>query len=307
MNPVIREERLKIPTLRGGQLFLRKLSQSKAQAGVLLLHGLGGHGDLFLKEGHGLANYLCEMGFTCYIPDMIGHGQSWPHRSRHLEHSLHDVITEDLPRLFNDMQQSLGNLPIFLVGQGFGSVLLLSALAKNPDMQAKVSGLIHFNARRLSPHRSGLAYALSRFYWKRCLPLVAKLKGETPVQWGKLGIEPESAHWYQQALDWSDNAWVDPVDQFNYGSALRSLTLPPSLYFASRSKRYWTHTNDVREFMRELGTHNARLLVLAKGDGNLRNYDTQSIVQHDDAWVDHFPVVLDWLQERVRVVRDTSV
>lgn len=303
MNPTIREERLKVATVHGGQIFLRHLQQKDTHAAVLMLHGLGLNGDAFIKEGHGLANYLSEMGFSCYVPDLVGHGHSWPHISRHLEHSVHDVIVNDVPRIVEEISRELNGRPLFLVGQGFGSIMLLSAFARSEEMQELVQGFIHFNGRRCVTI-SGVSHnAGSRTLWRSLMPFIGKLRGDVPLNWTRQGSQPELISWYQTYLNWSEGEWLDEQDQFNYGSALRELSLPPSLYFATRSQSYMNHIADVREFMRELGTHNGRMLILAKGDGNLRNYHTQSMLQHDDAWVDHFPVVLDWLNERIRQLR----
>jgi hypothetical protein len=300
MNPTIREERLKVATVHGGQIFLRHLEQQETRASVLMLHGLGCSGDAFIKEGHGLANYLSEMGFSCYVPDMIGHGHSWPHLSRHLEHTVHDIIDADIPRIVDEIERNLNGKPLFLVGQGFGSVLLLAAYARNEKLQQLTQGFIHFNARR-STTISGVSHsAVSRAFWRKLMPLLGALRGDVPLQWTPQSSQPEHLAWYNTCLNWCEGDWKDEVDEFNYAAALRDLSLPPSLYFATRSHGYHAHTADVREFMRELGTHNGRMLILAKGDGNLRNYNSQTMLQHDDAWVDHFPVVLDWLNERIR-------
>ncbi|MFC3702181.1 alpha/beta hydrolase [Reinekea marina] len=301
MTPTIREERLKIPTVHGGQLFLRCIEQQESsRAVVLMLHGLGSSGDVFIGEGHGLANYLSELGFTCYVPDLIGHGQSWPHISRHLEHSVHDIVEEDLVRIFSQIEKTLNGRPLYVVGQGFGSVLLLSAFAKHPLIQKLTEGFVHFNARRSTTISGASHRLLSKALWRKLMNGVGAVRGDVPLHWTSQANQPEALSWYRTFLNWSEGDWVDEVDQFNYAAKIRALTLPPSLYLASRSQGYWSNTADVREFMRELGTHNARMLILAKGDGNLRNYNSLSMLQHDDAWVDHFPVILDWLNERIR-------
>lgn len=299
MSATIREERLKVATVRGGQIFLRHLKQTKTHAAILMLHGLGSNGDTFIKEGHGLANYLSEKGFSCYVPDLVAHGRSWPNLSRRLEHSVHDVITSDLPRIVEEILRELGDKPLFLIGQGFGSIQLLSAYARSELLQSQVQGFVHFNARRsvsisAEEHKAG-----SRWWWRSFMPALSVLRGDVPLHWTRHGSQPELRSWYRTFLNWSEGEWLDEQDQYDYGAALRQLTLPPSLYFATRSQSYLTHLSDVREFMRELGPHNGRLMILGKGDGNLRNYPGQSILQHDDAWVDHFPVVLDWLNERI--------
>ena len=251
MNPTIREERLKIGTTHGGQIFLRHLHQPNTHAAVLMLHGLGSSGDAFIKEGHGLANYLSEMGIDCFVPDLIGHGNSWPHISRHLEHSVNDIIQSDLLKIVEEVSRHLKGKPLFLVGQGFGSVMLLSAFARHPRVQELTQGFIHFNARR-STIISGVTHSpLSKMFWKVFMPFISKLRGDVPIHWTKEGLQPEAIGWYQTFLEWSESEWIDSVDQFNYSSALRNMSLPPSLYFATRNQKYYNHTADARTFMRE--------------------------------------------------------
>ncbi len=300
MNLTIREERLKVPTVKGGQLFLRHMERQDSTAVVLLLHDLGCDGGVFVKEGAGLANYLCEMGYACFIPDLVGHGQSWPHISRHLEHNVHDIILEDILRLVEEVERHLKGRPLFLVGHGFGSVLLLSSFSRHEKIRQLTSGFIHFNARR-STVISGVAHSyFGRLFWRKLLPLIARFRGDVPLQWFADKSQPEMISWYKTYIEWAESDWVDDVDQFNYGSQLREENIPPSLYFSAKNKGYLSSTSDVREFMRELGTHNGRLLVLAKHVGNLRNYNALTMIQHDDAWVDHFPLLLDWLNERCK-------
>ncbi|MFG1496677.1 alpha/beta fold hydrolase [Saccharospirillum sp. HFRX-1] len=301
MKQSVHEERLKVPTVGGGHLFVRQLAPEQSTAVVLMVHGLGNQGDVFLQDGHGLANYLSEMGYTCIVPDMIGQGQSWPHRSRQLNHGAGVMIREDLPRLAAEARRIANGKPVFLVGEGFGGVLLASAYARISAMRPQVAGMVHLGTRR-STRLGGVAHGgWDAFVWQRLLPLLGSLKGEVPLHWFRKSMNAESLQLFQDAKAWNDGDWHGPgSDSFDYAAAATQLDWPASLYLARRQGGYGDHLADVREFMRELGTHNGRLLVLGKRDGNLRNYGPLSMLQHDDAWVDHFPVILDWLNERLR-------
>ncbi len=126
------------------------------------------------------------------------------------------------------------------------------------------------------------------------------MKGEVPLHWLRHSLDAESLPLYRDFLRWSDGSWTSADGALDYSERANATEWPPSLYLARRNGGYIDHPSDTRAFMRELGSHNARLLLLAKGGGNLRNYSPLSMLQHDDAWVDHFPVILDWMAERVR-------
>lgn len=301
MKHGIKEYRLKVPTWQGGQLFVRQFLPEAPQALVVLLHGLGNKGDVFCHQGHGLAQFLADMGFHCLVPDLIGHGQSWPNLSRRLDHDANLIIREDLPRLMAEARRQADGLPIFLVGQGFGGVLLASSYAREPGVRPGVLGMIHLGTRRNASLGGVHHSTLSRLTTDALLPALGTLKGAVPMRWLGKGPEPEYLTLYRDYLRWSNGPWVAHDDTgFDYAAAAQHLDWPPSLYLARRNGGYTDHVADVREFMRELGTHNGRLWVLGKRDGNLRNYSAQSMLIHDDAWVDHFPVLLDWINERLR-------
>jgi len=163
--------------------------------------------------------------------------------------------------------------------------------------------MIHLGTRR-NDSLGGVRHSpLGRFISRSLLPALGVVKGAVPMRWLGQGPEPEYLALYRDFLRWSDGPWVsDDETEFDYSNAARHLDWPPSLYLARRNGGYTDHVADVREFMRELGTHNGRLWVLGKRDGNVRNYSAQSLLIHDDARVDHFPVLLDWINERLMLL-----
>lgn len=294
MKRSLREERHKVATVQGGQLFVHRIEPEQSKAVVLMVHGLGNSAQAFLGTERGVAPYLAEMGYSCLVVDLIGHGQSWPLTSRKLKHGLSTIINEDLPRLVADARRLAKGQGIFLVGQGLGGALLASAYAAHPSVRPGVVGMVHFGAGRAISQQRGPG----AFWWHRVMPLFGALLGKIPLPWFRMADEPENIALYREYLNWSKGEWVDPAaPDINYTEAANALDWPASLYFARRNGGYIDQLQDVREFIRGIGTHNARLLVLGRKEGNLRNYRFGQLTRHDDAWVDHFPVLLDWMNE----------
>ena len=103
---------------------------------------------------------------------------------------------------------------------------------------------------------------------------------------------------YRDYLQWSsDSDWNDTEDGFCYGEAIRQQQLPPSFYFAAHGDKAYGHPDDVRQFVKELGPHDGRLMVLSRHGGNLQDYSHLDMLRHRDCEQDHFPLLLDWLQE----------
>ena len=73
--------------------------------------------------------------------------------------------------------------------------------------------------------------------------------------------------------------------------------MPPSFYFASRGDAIYGHADHIRQFMMELGPHDGRLMVLDQQAGSLHDYGHDEMLHHEDCEEDHFPLLLDWLEE----------
>ncbi|MHA7878510.1 MAG: alpha/beta fold hydrolase [Saccharospirillum sp.] len=294
MKHTVREERLKVATVQGGQLFVHHLEPERPKGVVVMVHGLGSSAQAFLGTEQGLAPYLAEMGYRCLVVDLIGHGQSWPLPSRKLQHGLSTVINEDIPRLVTQARRLAKGQGMFLMGQGIGGALLASAYAVQPSVRPGVVGMVHFGTGRAIARQTGV----SAFVWHRLMPALGALRGQVPLNWLGLAQEAENPCFYRDFLNWTKTPWVDPdAPDVHFSEPARTLNWPPGLYFARKHGGYADQLSDVRAFIRTIGTHNARLLVLGRREGNLRNYRFSQLTRHEDAWVDHFPLLLDWLNE----------
>lgn len=301
MKNALHIDKVKIQTVKGGQIYLRRLEPENSKAVVLFLHGLGNNGDTFLKNDRGLANFLYEQGYACYIPDMIGHGESWPHLNQHLDHTVSDILNEDLPRIFHEVSRHLNGRPLLLVGQDFGSTLLMAAYARYPNLRNMVRGFVHFSARRTTAHSDLNRNPIKSIFWQRLLPLFARKSRVVPLNLLSDFNEPENLQWYQRWVAWSNGPWVDDGDNFDYSAAMKTLMLPSSLYIAANQSKYRCDIADARAFMMEQGRHDARLVIVGKRQGNLHQYNDRELLEHRHASKDHFPLILDWLDSCIDV------
>lgn len=284
----------------GHQLHLRHLYKDKSAPAVLMLHGLLEDGTIFYsRAGQGLAYYLVEQGYQVFIPDLRGKGRSWPSVSQLLQYRVVDIITEDLPAIFTHIQDTIAKSPSFLVGHGFGGVLLTSFLARYPEYRHSITGVVHFGARRVATHTNIYRKIFIDWIWSNLAGLLARIRGVVPGRFLHIGSEDEHPNLREDSLAWLNGSdWLDPQDDFNYGKALSTgLEYPPSLYFASQSDLGYGSPRDVRDFMREVGSHNGRLVILGKKEGNLHNYSHIGMLIHPDCADDHFPFMLEWLAE----------
>ncbi|WP_101756589.1 alpha/beta fold hydrolase [Oceanicoccus sp. KOV_DT_Chl] len=268
-------------------------------APVFMLHSTLQDGTTFFSDdGNGLACYLARQGYDVFVADLRGKGRSWPLVGATSDYGYHHAITEDIPALIEKVVSKRGKTPQIWIGHGWGSVLMCSFYARYGDRHAPVARMAHFAARRQLTNSNSSKRLLMNFMWRKLGRLLLALNGYLPARFLRMGVTNESRANYQEYLQWSDSAdWLDASDGFSYGEAIKQQQLPPSFYFAAKGDRAYGDPNDVRQFIQELGPHDGRFMVLSRAGGNLRDYNHLDMLRHKDCEQDHFPLLLDWLQQ----------
>ena len=279
---------------------------------VFMLHGEAECGRIFYGDsGQGLAGYLVSLGYEVFVADLGGRGRSLGAPGRASELTTHQIITDAIPRLLRtierhnndtdaqDTASTVSNKATIWVAHGFGGVLLSAAWARLPESQRSASRMIFFGSRRRfrSSHRWARHFAKVFTH-----PMMAKLINwhqAFPAKLLKLGSSDESPDWYRCYAKWmSENQWLDPEDNFDYGSALAAHPVPPTLHFAAKADTVFADIEDIRFFINELGTHDARILVLGDIAETKKQYNHLSMLIHPAAISDVFSSLNEWLLEQ---------
>lgn len=135
------------------QLYYTRMEpNSKSKAQIAIIHGFGEHSGryltVFFKKINFLiyflqfADYFAKRGFLVHIIDLSGFGYSGGRKCSSTLEELHQDIESLLGQCEND-------LPLFLMGQGFGAGLMLSFLLRN---NVKLAGVITTSALIESHH-----------------------------------------------------------------------------------------------------------------------------------------------------------
>lgn len=292
----IAEERLEVSVTNQQVAHLVRLCPeiSNGQA-VFMLHGLMDNASCFHNAATqtGLGYVLARRGYDVYMAELRGRHLDNKALSS-LEFGVEQAITEDLPLLIAAMNKTAQPNQQIWIGQGFGSLLLASYLARNPSHLKSILGLVHFSPFRESQPMGALKNFWVNWLHGRGVNLLAQKLGYVPAVKLKLGRSNESLDFYQQALAWLSAPWQGN-DGFDYAAAVKNLEWPPSLYFASLHRAWRGSESDARAFMFGFGDHNARLIKLGRGVGNQKNYKRSELCLHQTAEQDYYPLLLDWL------------
>lgn len=293
-----------VPLPGRGQLHIRRLADNPDGPPVLLLHGLLDDGTLFYcRDGCGLAHYLAQQGFDVYVPDFRGNGCSVIPLSRWLFCRVNDVVTRDMPAILNTLQDIRGLLPVYWFAHAWGGVLVSSFLARYPGYRTSINGLIYFGT-----HRMATRYTLNRRVGVDALlgwadDLFVRLRGYVSRRLLRLGSNNEFHGICLDSLGWLlGQPWMHFDAPIDYGKAIsEGLDYPPALYFTSRQDLGYCNPRDVKAFMVKVGAYNGRLVVLGEKEGNLHNYSHIGMLTHPDATRDHFPFMINWMQDISRL------
>jgi len=295
---LIQEQSVRVPLASGAILNLQRFAGSESGPPVLMLHGAIENGRIFYSEsGKGLAPYLAQKGFDVYVADLRGRGKSSPPISRDSHFGQTEAITEDIPAFVEAIRSIRGLTPQHWVAHSWGGVLFSSVLARFPEYVKTVSSLTYFGSKRTIRVWNIWRVLKVDLVWKWVCPLACSMFGYLPARLLRIGCDSETVRSYQQSAEWVKNdAWID-ADGFDYGTAIKKVSLPPIWYIAAANDHALGHPDDVRAFMESAGKQECRYTILSRKSGNLQDYDHINMLTHPDSLNDHFLKVLEWLRQ----------
>ncbi len=284
----------------GARLHLRRLRPqgSALRGAVLMLHGAIENGRIFYSDsGKGLGPFLARAGFEVFAADLRGRGLSTPRVGRGVDFGQTELITEDLPALSNVVRDLSDGAAQHWVAHSWGGVLAFSAIARIPELAARVTSMTCFGTKRSIAVSSWEKVLRIDLFWDRAFGLVTRAFGYLPARRLGIGGDDESRSTHAHSVCWVNpaNPWVDPVDGFDYAAAIRKVTLPRTLHLTGIADRYLGHPQDVRRFAHECGLPPDCVRVLSLAAGNRRDYDHIDILTRVEAEGDHFPMVAGWI------------
>lgn len=306
MQPeALKSESLFISLPSGQRLHLCQFARAEAQPNrhtpvIWLLHGAIENGRIFYSDsGKGLACFLARAGYTVYVSDLGGRGQSSPPISRSTPYSQTETLLKELPAIQTYLQAMHPQQPLFWLAHSWGGVLFFAHLARLGRVPAALAGVVCLGSKRQVLVKNWDRLIQIEGVWKRFAYLLTALYGYLPAKAWKLGSDSESRLSHHQSVCWvKPGTWIDPEDGFDYCAALKNLDLPPALFLTGVADTCLGHAQDVQTFMAELHHPQAEFRLVGQAQGYLHDYDHINLLTHPDAPQDHFLQIADWLQAR---------
>ena len=267
MSDVFQESYM-VPLACGAQLALRRIFCKPRMPPVFLVHSLFERSsNMGIKPG-GLIYSLVQEGFDVWLPDLRGHGRSWPPVNESYKNTkmmaIDDWVSSDLPRLLAHAEEKCGQPIQLLGGHGYGAQLMLQSLMESgrlPD----VKGLLFLASSRTFdlakagelPEPREKISALKQLSANVLQTKMAVQKFHKGYFSGRnlaLGNSLEYIPAWQKALLWAENK-----------NALSQIEkMPDSLYIAIEGARLWGAPSAVSQMMQEFPPHDGCQVTLTR-------------------------------------------
>jgi oxygen-independent coproporphyrinogen-3 oxidase len=251
---------------------------------LLLTHGTFSNANVCTR----LAAYLAEHGFDCWILELRGHGRSLAGPAAP---DFEWFAEYDVPAALDAVRATTRRSDVLMLGHSGGGLVFLMHLARHPEVSVHVRGLV-----TLAAQATGAGATWSGRTKISLFALGTRVLGYTPGPLLGLGPQNEFGPVIGQWCGWNwRGRWVGR-DGFDYGAALRSLTVP-ALCLAGAGDRFIAPVAGCRELFEALGSSDKRFLECGLAHGFAEDYTHARIIASRAARQEIWPLVLDWLTQ----------
>lgn len=288
-----------IPLSNGDKVHLRQIFTDPTGPVVFFMHGAVENGRIFYTHSNkGLAPFLANAGFNCFVADLRGRGQSEPKISKHSYTGQRDSIVEEIPAMLDFIKATTNQKLTYFCAHSWGGVLLNSVLARFPHYCDEVKASVYFASKRTIYNRHPSKFLQANLVWYGLSPILISLFGYLPAKRFGFGSDDETRLSHKEGVQWvRRNPWVCPFDGFDYGNTLNNLNLPPTLHIAAVNDKALAQRIDIEAFMRESGNGKQEIKMYGKKYHHKIDYDHINILTAPEAVNETFKDTLEWFKQ----------
>jgi len=278
------EERLiKLKTGAESYIALWKITSSKSLShkNVLMAHGTFSN----RKVLRGIAEYLAENKYTCWIFEWRNHGHSSPTSENF---NFEAIAKKEFFLVFNYLFEECQIEQIDCVTHSGGGICLTMMLINEPHYKSKIKSISMFGCQAFGA-------ATSNYNYLKLLgaKLVSKLIGSIPAtKFG--GEESESYFFMKQWLDWNINKNFKGEEGFDYRDKMPTIRIP-ILSICGAGDNFIAPPSGCESFLSSFENENNQMLYCSKENGYSEDYNHSRLLHSRNSAREIYPSVLKWL------------
>ncbi|MEM5564646.1 alpha/beta fold hydrolase [Psychroserpens sp. AS72] len=234
----------------------------------------------------GIASYLTEKGFTCWIMEWRNHGKSSKTKQKF---NFETIAKFDLKSTFDFLFKIQNIKNIDCLTHSGGGIILTMFLINNPNYIEKINSITFFGVQAF-----GAGAKLSNRIKILASKYVTALLGKVPSKTADSTEHSESYHTMKQWFDWNLKKNFIGEHGFDYLKKMNQIKIP-ILSICAKGDRFIAPKEGCEQFLNAFENEKNILLFCSKENGNLENYNHSRILKSKNSRKEIWPIVKDWM------------
>lgn len=280
------EELIKLNIDPKEHIALWKISNetSDTNRNIFLTHGTFSNRKVCM----GIADFLIEEGYTCWIMEWRNHGDS---SKINTKFNFETIAKKDIKIAFDYLFDIQKIQKIDCITHSGGGISLTIALIEYPEYHSKITRIIFFASQAY-----GAVNSFSNQLKAQLGKWAASILGFLPAR--LVGSpEDEPYHLMKQWFNWNLSKNFLGDDGFDYQEKMKEIDIP-ILSICGLGDTFIAPKSGCEEFLNAFENPHNQLLVCGKETGYKEDYNHGRILHSRSAREEIYPTVLDWLRQK---------
>ena len=270
--------------------------KTKAQ-NILMIHGTFSDKRVSL----GVAGYLARLGYTCYIMEWRGHGDSSIPKD---DYNFETIAFYDIAATFTYLFDELKLDNLHAVTHSGGGICLTMFLTQNQHYIDKINSITMVACQAYGAVLDPQSYAKITL-----LKTLTRLLGYVPAKRFKLGSVNESYHTMRQWYNWNlgknfqsslakhNSDYKKSRDMgFDYRQQMPSITTP--IYaISAKGDHFIAPPSGCQLFLEDFDNPTNVFCEFAIANGHLEDYNHSRIILSRNAAKEVWPTIAAWIEK----------
>ncbi len=280
------EKLIQLKTSRKDHLALWKIQSKEKSVGknIFLTHGTFSNRKVCM----GIADFLIQHGFTCWILEWRNHGDS---SKTQAPFNFETVALEDFSVAFEYLFQQEKIQQLDAITHSGGGICLTMFLIKNPIYRSRINSIAMFGCQAFGAANSKANY-LKIWLGKK----MSYLLGYTPAR--KVGSPHDESYFtMKQWFDWNLSQKFMGANAMDYQRAMPQIKIP-ILSICGKADTFIAPKSGCEAFLKAFDHAPNQLLFCSRENGFREDYNHSRILHSQNARAEIYPKVLEWVNRK---------